>query len=331
MPSSQKPSGSSATSTPATSDTFRVPDVVTVPLRHRGRWAGYAVIVLLLGALAHSLITNERFGWDVVFTYLFSETILNGLWMTLFLTVVAMVIGLAIGILLASMRVSHSRIFRGVAGVYIWFFRGTPILVQLVFWYNLAYLYPELSIAIPGGPTLWSANVNDVITPLSAAILGLGLNEGAYLSEIVRAGILAVPRGQSEAAASLGMTRTESFRQIVLPQAMRVIVPPTGNETIGMLKMTSMVSVIALADLMYSAQTIYARNFQTIPLLICVSIWYLFLTSLLSWGQGHLERYFGRGSTSMPAATERVFALRLPRRSDAAATTTTAGSREDQA
>lgn len=287
-----------------------IEDMTVVPLRHPWRWVGIGVIAILVVQLAHSMVTNERFQWEVVFGYLFSKTILSGLAMTIFLTITAMVIGLIIGVVLAGMRVSKSRIIRSVSGVYIWFFRGTPILVQLVFWYNLGYLYPEFTLGLPFSAPFFVTNINDIITPLTAALLGLSLNEGAYLAEIVRAGILSVPAGQSEAAASLGMTRFQAFRKIILPQAMRIIIPPTGNETIGMLKTTSMVSVIALADLMYAAQTIYSRTFETIPLLICASIWYLFLTSLLSLGQGYIERYFGRGEAGNSSPSERNLTLR---------------------
>lgn len=291
-----------------------IEEMPVVPLRHPWRWVGIAVIVILVVQLAHSMVTNERFQWEVVFKYLFSETILSGLVMTIFLTITAMLIGLVLGVVLAAMRVSKSGIFRSVSSAYIWFFRGTPILVQLVFWYNLGYLYPEFTIGLPFAEPIFATNINDIITPLTAALLGLSLNEGAYLAEIVRAGLLSVPAGQSEAAASLGMTRFQAFRKIILPQAMRVIIPPTGNETIGMLKTTSMVSVIALADLMYSAQTIYSRTFETIPLLICASIWYLFLTSLLSLGQGFIERYFGRGEAGNTSLSERNLSLRSPSR-----------------
>ncbi len=297
----------------------RLEDLPIVPLRHPWRWVGIAVIAVAIVTFAHSLITNQRYEWDVVFGYFLSPVILSGLAMTIMLTIVSMVIGLAIGIVLAAMRVSRSQVFRSTSGAYIWFFRGTPILVQLVFWYNLGYLYPEFQIGLPFSEPWFATNINDIITPLTAALLGLSLNEGAYLAEIVRAGILAVPPGQSEAASSLGMTKFQAFRRIVLPQAMRVIIPPTGNETIGMLKMTSMVSVIALADLMYAAQTIYSRTFETIPLLICVSIWYLILTSLLSIGQGYIERYFGRGEANA-TASERNLLPRAPRKPEPGAT-----------
>ncbi|HLX21431.1 MAG TPA: amino acid ABC transporter permease, partial [Gaiellaceae bacterium] len=178
----------------------------------------------------------------------------------------------------------------------IWFFRGTPVLVQILFWFNLALLFPKIALGIPFGPTFYHHSVNSLITPYNAAILALGLNEAAYMAEIVRAGILSVDEGQSEAAAAVGMTRSQTMRRIVLPQAMRVVVPPTGNETISMLKTSSLVSVIALADLLYSAQIIYARTYQTIQLLLVASIWYLICTTVLSIGQYYVERHYARGS-----------------------------------
>jgi polar amino acid transport system permease protein len=169
--------------------------------------------------------------------------------------------------------------------------------VQLLFWYNFSSLYPKLALGIPFGPAFVHPNVNALITPFAAAILGLGLNEGAYMAEIVRAGIISVPDGQTDAAQSLGMTRLQTMRRIVLPQAMRVIIPPTGNETISMLKTTSLVSAIAVADLLFAAEGIYSANFKTIPLLIVASIWYIVCTSVLYVGQYYLERYYGRGSS----------------------------------
>jgi polar amino acid transport system permease protein len=180
--------------------------------------------------------------------------------------------------------------------VYIWFFRGTPVLVQLLVWFNLAFLYPKISIGIPFGPSWLTANANNLITPLAAAILGLGLNEGAYMAEIVRAGILSVEHGQSEAAQALGMSSGQTMRRIILPQAMRVIIPPTGNETISMLKTSSLASVITVTELLYAVQLIYSVNFKTIPLLIVASIWYLIVTSVLTAGQYYVERYYARGS-----------------------------------
>jgi polar amino acid transport system permease protein len=194
------------------------------------------------------------------------------------------------------MRLSKNPLVTSAAWLYVWVFRGTPVLVQIIFWSFIAALYPKINLGIPFGPDFIHANANQLITPFAAAILALGLNEGAYMSEIVRAGLLSVDQGQSQAAHALGMTPMQTMRRIVLPQAMRVIIPPTGNETISMLKLTSLVSVIAYTELLYSAQLIYSRTYQTIPLLIVVSLWYLAVTSVLSVGQYHLERRFGRGA-----------------------------------
>jgi polar amino acid transport system permease protein len=199
----------------------------------------------------------------------------------------------------AVMRLSPNPLVSGASWLYIWFFRGTPLLVQLLFWGFIAALYPTIDLGVPFGPSFIHANANSVITPFVAALLGFGLNEGAYMAEIVRAGIISVEEGQTEAAQSLGMTRLQTMRRIVLPQAMRVIIPPTGNETISMLKTTSLVSAIALAppELLGAAETIYDRTYQVIPLLIVASLWYLTATTVLTIGQFYLERYFGRGAT----------------------------------
>src|SRR3954452_11172940 len=243
------------------------------------------------------MATNPRFEWDVVGQFFTSSSILDGLRVTIELTIIAMVIGILLGVILAVMRLSANPLVAGASGLYIWFFRGTPLLVQLLFWNNISALYPKIGVGIPFGPDLFEANANALITPFIAAVLGLGLNEGAYMAEIVRAGIISVDEGQTEAAQSLGMTRLQTMQRIVLPQAMRVIVPPTGNETISMLKTTSLVSVIAVSELLYTAQQIYAVNYQTIPLLIVASIWYLAVTSVLMAGQYYVERYFGRGAS----------------------------------
>lgn len=192
------------------------------------------------------------------------------------------------------MAMSRNAVISTVAKGYIWFFRGTPVLVQLIFWYNLGALFPELSLGIPFTDWAVSAPTNSLISPVTAAILGLGLNEGAYMSEIIRSGLLAVDPGQRQAATSLGMTARKALWRVVLPQAMPIIIPPTGNQTIGMLKTSSLVSVIALSDLLYSVQTIYSRNFQTIPLLIVACIWYLAATTVLSFLQAWIERHFAR-------------------------------------
>ncbi len=275
----------------------RAEDIKAVPVRHPGRWVAAVAVLYIVVAVINSMATNPRFEWSVVGKYLFSDPIMRGLGMTLVLTVVAMVIGIALGIVLAVMRRSENRLLAGVSWFYIWLFRGTPLLVQLLFWSFVGAVYPVITLGVPfGGPDLLDVKATNLITPFMAAILGLALNEAAYMAEIVRGGLLSVDEGQAEAAEALGMTRGQTLRRIVLPQAMRVIIPPTGNETISMLKSTSLVSVIAYSELLYSAQLIYAANYKTIPLLIAASIWYLLITSVLQTGQYYVERYYGRGS-----------------------------------
>jgi len=276
-------------------DAGPAPPMKAVPVRHPGRWVGVAVIAVLVAMLVHSFLTNPNFQWDVVGQYLFSDPVLRGLRNTLILTVLSMAIGIVGGVLLAVMRLSPNPVLAGAAAVYIWLFRGTPVITQLIFWNFLAALYPRLGLGIPFGPTFVSVDTNAVISVFAASLLGLGLNEAAYMAEIVRGGIQSVDPGQTEAAGALGLSRTQTLRRIVLPQAMRVIVPPTGNETISMLKTTSLVVVIAYFELTVAVQTIYSRTFQTIPLLIVAALWYLALTSVLSVGQMFIERRFGRG------------------------------------
>ena len=284
----------------------QVQDLPPIPARHPGRWIASIIVLLVAGQVIFSIITNPRFKWDIVGEYMFSDIILSGVRLTIGLTVIAQVLGILVGIGLAVMRLSPNPTVARCAWVYLWFFRGTPLLVQLIFWYNISALYPEFTIGLPFLEPFVSFNANDLITPLAVAILGLGLNEGAYMAEIVRGGILGVDSGQTQAAKALGMTHFQTLRRIVLPQAIRLILPPTGNQTILMLKTTSLVSILALADLLYSAQSIYTRNFQTIPLLIVVSIWYITITSILTVGQTILERKLsdgrpGQGPTPMVA------------------------------
>jgi polar amino acid transport system permease protein len=277
--------------------------IKAVPVRHPGRWVAAAVVLAFAAQLAYSVATNPRFGWDTVGDFLFSSRILDGLRLTLELTVVAMAVGIVLGVLLAVMRLSPNPLVAGFSALYIWFFRGTPVLVQLLFWNFIGALYPTISLGVPFGPDVVHGSANELITPFVAAILGLGLNQAAYQAEIVRAGVLSVDEGQTDAAHALGMTRLQTMRRVVLPQALRVIIPPTGNEVISMLKTSALVSVIAYPELLYSAQLIYAVNFKQIPLLIVVCIWYLFVTTLLSIGQYYLERRLGRGKASQPPPT----------------------------
>lgn len=261
---------------------------------HYGRWAANALLLLFLLSLIWIGVSNPNFQWDVVGKYLFHASVLKGLWTTLSLTIIAMVLGVVIGIVVSMMMMAKDRFLVSFAAAYIWLFRGTPLLVQLVFWFNISVLFPQITIGIPGGPYLVSMSGND-ITPFMAAVLGLALHEGAYMAEIVRGGVLAVGNGQGQAAVALGMTRLQAFVRIILPQALRLIVPATGNQVILMLKTTSLVSVIALPELLYSVQNIYARTFEVIPLLIVASLWYLFMCSLLSIVQYFVERKLGRG------------------------------------
>lgn len=267
-------------------------------VRRRNLWGivGTAFLAVLLALAASSIARNENFQWEIVWHYLFDPLVLQGLARTVELTAISIVIGVIIGALLAVMSLSRSMLVRQIASAYIGVFRGTPLLVQLIFWYNIAALYPIITLRIPFfGPVFWSGSANDLVTPLSAAILGLSLHEAAYMSEIIRGAILGVDHGQTEAAESLGMSGRRIFMRIILPQAMRMIIPPTGNQVISMLKATSLVSVLSMTELLYTVQLIYSRTFQIIPLLIVACIWYFVLTYILTVIQGQLESYFGRG------------------------------------
>ncbi|MBO0712384.1 MAG: amino acid ABC transporter permease, partial [Acetobacteraceae bacterium] len=243
--------------------TGRPEEIKAVPVRHYGRWIAAVIILVIAGSVIRWVVTNPNFGWGIVGHYLFNSRILHGALLTIELTAASMAVGIVLGVVLAVMRQSPNPIFSGLSWLYIWFFRGTPLLVQILFWYNIAALFAHgvIPIGIPFGPALIHAHTNQVITTFVAALLGLGLNEGAYMAEIVRAGIISVDEGQISAAQSLGMTRLQTMRRIVLPQAMRVIIPPTGNETISMLKNTSLASVAAFTELLYSAQLIYDVNY----------------------------------------------------------------------
>jgi polar amino acid transport system permease protein len=270
-------------------------DMLTVvPLRHPWRSAAVVIVLALVALLLYSVATNPEFQWPAVGHYLFNPLILAGVGMTLLLTVIIMILSCIGGTVVALMLTSSSRLLSIPAKLFVWFFRGTPALVQLIFWYNLALLFKHIALYIPGYGTVFSIDTNDVITPFSAAVIALSLQESGYMAEIVRNGLKSVGYGQTEAALCLGMKPSLLMRRIVLPQAMRVIIPPTGNETINLLKTTSLVSTIAVGDLLYSAQSIYARTFETIPLLLVASFWYLAIVSITSIGQGYLERHFSR-------------------------------------
>jgi polar amino acid transport system permease protein len=271
--------------------------IKAIPDRHPWRWVSAVVVLGIFASVVYQIATAPRLKWDVVGEWLFHFSILSGVRVTIELTVIAMVIGVVLGALLAVMRLSANPVVSTVSWFYIWFFRGTPVLVQLFFWYNLQLVLPHISVGIPFTPAVWQADTLTVISPFLAAILGLGLNEAAYMAEIVRAGIISVEQGQTEAAQALGMTRTQVMRRIVLPQAMRVIIPPTGNETISMLKTSSLAFITTVQELFRATELISSYNYRIVELLIVGSMWYLAMTSVLTFGQYYLERYFARGAS----------------------------------
>uniref|UniRef100_UPI003FA6A557 amino acid ABC transporter permease n=1 Tax=Streptomyces sp. IBSBF 2435 TaxID=2903531 RepID=UPI003FA6A557 len=268
-----------------------------VPLRHPGQWLSAAALLVLFAMLVHTLVTNHRFQWDVVGQYFLRGSIMHGLELTLWLTAAVMTSGYLLGIGVAAMRLSGNPILRSLSFGYVWLVRSVPPLVQLLFWFELASLYPRLSVGVPFGPEFGSVGTAHLFSGILAAYVGLTLDVAAFAGEIVRGGILSVDPGQREAARALGLRDGRIFRRVVLPQAMPAIVPASGNLLIGMLKATSIVSVIAVQDLLYSTQLIYNQNFLIMPLLLVATIWYVILTTLLSVGQFYVERYYARGSS----------------------------------
>ena len=272
-------------------------DATTKPRVHRRgafEYVAWAVCVLMAIGVTRTLIVNENYQWDVVAQYLTAPSILRGLVLTIVLTFLVMFFGGVLGVVLAVLRVSPLRPLRILAGAYLTFFRGTPVLVQLIFWFNIAALYPELAIGIPFTDISQDIDVNRLISATTAAVLGLSLNQAAYQAEIVRGGFASVDKGQIEAADALGMSRLTKLRRIIIPQAMPTIVPATGNQFIGMFKETSLVSVLGVAELLQSVQLVYARTYQTIPLLLVACVWYLVMTVLLSYPQSMIEKKFSR-------------------------------------
>ncbi|MEU2041790.1 amino acid ABC transporter permease [Nocardia niwae] len=282
---------------PGGADSTREPEPIkAVPLRRPGRWIAAAVILVLAGLFVYGAATNPAYRWDTYGKYLFDTRITAGAIVTLELTVCAMAIAVALGTMLAVMRLSPNPVLRATSWVYLWIFRGTPVFVQLVFWGLVPSLYSQIQLGVPFGPQFFQLDVQQLQAAFAFAVLGLGLNEAAYMAEIVRAGINSVGEGQREASFALGMSWSQTMRRTVLPQAMRVIIPPTGNELIGMLKTTSLVTGIPLStDLFGRARDIYGVNFQPIPLLLVAATWYLAITSVLMIGQYYLERYYSRG------------------------------------
>ncbi|WP_099024454.1 amino acid ABC transporter permease [Mycolicibacterium palauense] len=281
-----------------------------VPLRHPWRWVAAIVILALFGLFLYGAATNPAYGWSTYFEYLFNDRILLGVFNTLQLTVYSMLLGIVLGVVLAVMRLSPNPVFRSVSWVFLWVFRGTPIYVQLVFWGLVPTIYSNIQLGVPFGPSLFHLNLQSLSIPFVLACLGLALNEAAYMAEIIRAGILSVPEGQSEASTALGMSWTLTMRRTVLPQAMRVIIPPTGNEVISMLKTTSLVTAVPYSYDLYSiaVREVAARIFEPVPLLMVAATWYLVVTSILMVGQFYLERHFSRGA-SRKLTTKQLDAL----------------------
>ena len=280
--------------------------IKALPVKRTGPIVVAVIVALFAAMLVQTLVTNPRFEWNVVWKYLFDENVLEGIKYTLLLTVISMVIAIILAVVLAVMRKSINPVLRGVSWFYIWFFRGTPVYTQLVFWGLFSVLIPRLSLGIPfTSVEFWSVDSQTVVTAFNAAVIGLALNEAAYLAEIVRAGLEAVDPGQEEAAKALGMKRSMIMRRVILPQAMRIIIPPTGNETIGMLKTTSLVLAVPFTlELQYATNAIANRIYKPIPLLIVASFWYLLITSIFMVIQSMLEKHFGKGFEARPVGTK---------------------------
>ncbi|MFE6411067.1 amino acid ABC transporter permease [Streptomyces sp. NPDC057837] len=286
-----------------------------VPRRRLGRWAAAAVALLAAAMVLHSVVRNEAFQWAVVGRYFTTPAVLDGLLLTLWLTGAVMVLGFLLGTGLAVMRLSGNPVLRTLSWGYVWIFRSTPLLVQLLFWFNIGALYPTLGLGIPFGPEFVSVKTVNLLGPTLTAVIGLTLHESAYAAEVVRGGILSVDPGQTEAAQALGLSRLRTLRRVVVPQAMRSIVPTAGNMLIGTLKGTSIVSVLAVHDLLYSTQLIYNQTYQVIPLLMVATLWYVAVTSVLSAGQYYVERHYARGdSRALPPTPLRRLRLLLRQR-----------------
>jgi polar amino acid transport system permease protein len=285
--------------TPALTEDGRFDDAESlkiVPARHPLRWLATAAVLVLVAMAVHALITNKAFDWPTFSKYLLSESVLSAVLLTVELTLFGVVAGFILGTVLALMRISRSPLLSAISWGYTWIFRSVPLILQLLFWYNLAILYNELSFGVPFGPSFFAVNTMSLIPPFLAAGFGLALHQAAYAGEIVRAGFLSVDQGQREAAAALGIPAGRQLRRIVLPQAMRTIIPTAANEIIGMVKGTSVVYIMALPELFYQVQVIYTRNGRVIPLLLVATAWYLALTTVLSVIQYYVERRFSRGA-----------------------------------
>lgn len=270
--------------------TAEQPKLERVRRRYWGRYAASAAIVVVIGYIV-AAFAHGQIEWQTVGRFLTARTILWGLGNTVIMTILAMALGIALGVITAVMRLSSNPVLSTISQGYVWLFRGTPVILQLLLWFNLALVFPTMGI-----PGVFTLRTVDVMTPFLAAILGLGINQGAYTSEVVRAGLLSVDTGQYEAAKSIGMPRLQALRRIILPQAMRVIVPPIGNELVSMVKLTSLASVIQYAEMLHNAQNIYYANGRVIELLIVAAIWYLVVVTVLSFLQTRVERRYARGA-----------------------------------
>ena len=294
-----KPNGTSVPGPPdaAPSSEYSIAHLRHIPRRHYGRWVSSGCILVVFAYLVHAFATGD-IEWNVVAQFFTAKAIIEGLINTVIMTVLAMLLGVTLGVTFSIMYMSPNPVLKYIAAFYIWFFRGTPVLLQLLIWFNLALVFPTMGI-----PGLFQYRTVVLITPFIATLLGLGINQGAYTAEVVRGGILSVDAGQTEAAKSIGMTRLTTLRRIVLPQAMRVIIPPVGNEVISMVKLTSMASVIQYAEILRNAQSIYYANARVIELLIVAAMWYLIVVTVLSIGQYFLEKHFAKG---LAGSRERV-------------------------
>ncbi|GAA1488723.1 amino acid ABC transporter permease [Brachybacterium sacelli] len=286
-----------------------------VPVRHPGRVVLAVVVGLLVAAVLYSFVTNPRWEWGVVAQWFFAESIIRGLLETLKLTAISGALGFGLGLVLALMRLSPSGLISGVAWTFSWVFRSTPLLVQLLLWYNLGYLYERVSLGIPlTDVTFVDARTSTLMTPMLAAILGLGLHQAAYAAELIRGGILSVDQGQVEAASALGIPARDRSLRIVMPQAMRAILPTAFNEIIGLVKGTSIVYVLAHAELFFTVQLIYGRTQQVLPMLLVATVWYVVITSLLSIGQYYIERHYSKGAVrTLPPTPLQSLRARLTR------------------
>jgi len=273
-----------------------LPDISGLRVVHRfpwERWTMAAAIVLVLALIIRAFATGQ-IAWTYVGRFLVAPTILTGILNTIIMAILAMMIGIVLGVVVAIMRMSRNPVLRYTALGYAWLFRGLPVILQLLLWFNLALVFPTLTI-----PGVYSARMVDVMTPFLSALLGLGINQGAYTSEVVRAGLISVDAGQYEAAKTIGMTNLVALKRIILPQAMKVVIPPLGNEFIGMIKLTSLASVVQYSEVLFSASSIYYANNRVIELLIVAGIWYLIVVTLLMPLQMLLERRFARGTASV--------------------------------